>query len=350
MRQKNKVTIKDVAQEAGVSAQTVSRVINNRPDVAPQTRERVQLAVSELGYAPNIIARSLIQGRSNTLGVVGFGLELFGPTRVLAGIEGKATELGFSLLLSLLDRLDPDRVDHIISDLLSRQVDGIIWAVPGHVDSFEWLATRLETVSVPTVFLNKCQTPDQEIVAMDNRHGARLAVEHLLEQGYRRVGLIAGPQPWWEAEEREVGWRSTMQEAGLDSLDQLRVMGDWSAASGEAGFHTLYALAPDVEAVFACNDQMALGVLQAARRLGLDVPRDLAVVGFDDIPEAAFFCPALTTVRQNPKALGALAVERMNGLIQAGQRDEAFDTGMSWVKPRLIVRKSSVRDQQGGGL
>lgn len=193
-RQGRKVTMKDVALAAGVSTQTVSRVINNRPDVSAETRARVQDAVSHLGYAPNIIARSLIQGRSNTLGVVGFGLELFGPTRVLAGIESKANDLGFSLLLSLLDRFDPGRVGSILNDLLSRQVDGIIWAVPGYVGSSEWLTPALERIPAPIVYLNRSQNPDQEIVAMDNRHGGKLAVEHLLGQGYRRVGIITGPR------------------------------------------------------------------------------------------------------------------------------------------------------------
>ena len=344
MRQKDKVTIKDVAQDAGVSAQTVSRVINNRPDVAPETRARVQDAISKLGYAPNIIARSLIQGRSNTLGVVGFGLELFGPTRVLAGIERRAAYLGFSLLLSLLDQFDPGRVHDIINDLLSRQVDGIIWAVPGQVDSSDWLTAILEKAAVPIVFLNRRELPGQEVVAIDNRQGAKMAVEHLLQQGYRRVGIITGPPAWWEAQEREAGWRSALQEAGIDSLDRLSVVGDWSAASGDAGFRALYHQAPGMEAVFACNDQMALGALRAARHLGLAVPRDLAVVGFDDIPEAAYFYPPLTTVHQSPKALGALAVERMNAMIQARQQGGTCSTGLSWVRPRLIVRGSSVRE------
>jgi LacI family transcriptional regulator len=344
MRRRNKVTIKDVAQEVGVSAQTVSRVINNRPDVSPETRVRVQNAISDLGYAPNILARSLIQGRSNTLGVVGFGLELFGPTRVLAGIERKSAELGFSLLLSLLDRLEPGRVNDIIGDLLSRQVDGIIWAVPGHVNSFEWLDSWHKEVPVPTVFLNKGDSSGQEIVAMDNRRGASLAVEHLLKQGYRRVGIITGPAAWWETQEREAGWRSTMQAAGIDNLDELRAEGDWSAASGDVGFQALYSGAPEIEAVFACNDQMALGALQAARRFGLRVPQDLAMVGFDDIPEAAYFCPSLTTVRQDPKALGALAVERMHSMIQARQEEGIHSPGVSWIKPELIIRQSSVKE------
>ena len=343
MRHSRTVTMKDVALAAGVSTQTVSRVINSRPDVSPATRTRVQDTISRLGYAPNIIARSLIQGRSNTLGVVGFGLELFGPTRVLAGIESKANELGFSLLLSLLDRFDSSRVGSILNDLLSRQVDGIIWAVPGYVGSSEWLTPAFERITAPTVYLNRTETPGQEIVAMDNCYGARLAVEHLLGQGYRRVGIITGPREWWEAAERESSWRSTMEQAGLDNLDELAVVGDWSAASGEVGFHSLYKQAPDIEAVFASNDQMALGALRAARRVGMRVPEDLAVVGFDDIPEAAYFYPSLTTIRQDPKAVGALAVERIHCMIQALQGDENMNLGASWVKPRLVVRKSSVK-------
>ena len=348
MRPKTRITIRDVAQEAGVSYQTVSRVINDRPDVAPQTRARVQRAIAELGYAPNIIARSLIQGRSNTLGVVGFGLELFGPTRVLTGIEHAATELGFSLLLSILDRFDPERMDSIINDLLSRQVDGVLWAVPGHTSVFEWLAERLGGLAVPTVFLNKRQDPGQQVVAMDNRLGAKLAVEHLLEQGYRRIGIIKGPEGWWETRERVAGWRATMQAAGIDGLGELEAEGDWSAASGAAAFHALSTRFPGLDAIFACNDQMALGALQSARQLGLAVPQDLAVVGFDDIPEAAYFSPALTTVQQDPRELGALAVQRMNQMIQARREEKTVEPAVSWVRPRLVVRASSVREQAIG--
>ena len=267
---------------------------------------------------------------------------------MLTGIEQAATKLGFSLLLSILDRFDPDRMDAIVNDLLSRQVDGVLWAVPGHVSIFEWLADRLGELAVPTVFLNKCQDPGQQVVAMDNRYGARLAVEHLLEQGYRRIGIIKGPRGWWEAQEREAGWRVTMQEANIDNLGELEAEGDWSAASGHAGFQALVGRASDLEAVFACNDQMALGALQAARHLGLVIPRDLAVVGFDDIPEASYFTPALTTVHQDPRELGALAVERMNQMIQAREEDRAIEPGVSWVRPRLVIRASSVRQQPDG--
>lgn len=349
MRQAKRVTIKDVAEEAGVSAQTVSRVINDRPDVSDATRAHVQNVINQMGYSPNVLARSLIQGRSNTLGVVGYGLEYFGSAGVLTGIERKTNEFGFSLLFSLLDQFQPTRVGRILNELLSRQVEGIIWAVPGHVPTFDWLTEEFERINIPVVFLNKEQTNDHVIVAMDNQLGGRLATEHLLDQGYRRIGIITGPADWWEAQERELGWRAALQEAGLKDLEPLKVVGDWSAASGEVGLHTLHAKAPDLDAVFASNDQMALGALQAARRIGLRVPQDLGIVGFDDIPEAAFFSPPLTTVRQNLKALGALAVEQMKSHIAARRSDEEFTPGISWVQPSLIIRKSSLQLTEANG-
>ncbi|MBM3143560.1 MAG: LacI family transcriptional regulator [Chloroflexi bacterium] len=344
MAHNHKITIKDVAKAAGVSTQTVSRVLNNRHDVSPETRARVQEVIANLGYAPNVLARSLSRGRSNTLGVVGFGLGYYGSTSVLTGIEQKSNELGFSFILSLLDRFEMERVDEILRDLLSRQVEGIIWAVPGISQALRGLPKKLSDIPIPVVFLNKEKTNDDAIAAMDNRLGGHLATEHLLEQGYRRIGIITGPAEWWEAQQRELGWRETMLEAGLDDLDNLKVEGDWTAASGEVGLHSLIAKAPDVDAIFVSNDQMSLGVFQAARRIGMEVPNDLGIVGFDDIPEAAYFYPSLTTVRQNAKKLGAIAVEQMAKFIQAHQNNEDFKPDISWVKPSLVVRKSSIQE------
>jgi len=346
MRSNKKVTIKDVAKEAGVSTQTISRVINNRHDVSPETRAHVQKIINDLGYSPNIIARSLSRGRSNTLGIVGYGLEYFGSFSVLSGIEQKANELGFSLLLSLLDRIEPDHVEKSFNELLSRQVDGIIWAVRWQVNTFNWLGPKFEELTVPLVFLNKSQSKNDVIVAMNNRLGGRLATEHLLEQGYGRIGIITGPPDWWEAKEREAGWRDAMEQTNIKDLDRLKVIGDWWAASGDVGLYSLYARSPKIDAVFACNDQMALGAMQAARRLGLKIPDDLAIVGFDDIPEAAYFFPSLTTVQQDVKALGALAVEQMSKIIQAHKNGENFNSEISWVPPGLIVRQSSIKNNR----
>ena len=343
MPRNHKVTIKDVAEAAGVSTQTVSRVINIRPDVSPETKERVQKVIEELGYSPNVIARSLARGRSNTIGVVGWGLGYYGPTSILIGIEQKTNELGFSLLLSLIDDFDPALINDIANNLLSRQVDGIIWAVPGNDRMVGQLSSRFTHVSVPIVYVNKSKRADDVIVALENHYGARLAAEHLLSQDYACVGIITGPRDWWEAQRREQGWREVMGESGINDLDSLKVVGDWSAASGKVGLRDLLTKSPQIDAIFACNDQMALGALQAARDMGIRVPQDLGIVGFDDIPEASYFYPSLTTVRQNAEELGATAVDQICSIIRARQQSKEYESDVVWVKPRLIVRNSSNR-------
>jgi DNA-binding LacI/PurR family transcriptional regulator len=341
---KEKVTIKDVARAAGVSTQTVSRVLNDRSDVSAKTRARVQHVIAELGYSPNLFARSLSRGRSNTLGVVGHGLVYYGSSSVLTGIENKANELGFSLILSLIDRVEPSRVENILYDLLSRRVEGIIWAVPADVNTFDWLLEKLSKIQTPIVYVNKEQIGTDFISALDNRFGGRLAVEHLAKQGYQRIGIITGPRSWWEAQERLAGWREVVTEAEYSHVDSLIVEGDWNPPSGDVGLHTLLDRDPEIDAVFISNDQMAVGALKAARRLGFNVPEDLGIVGFDDIPEAAYFYPPLTTIRQDTRKLGAMAVDQISTLIQAQQAGEILEPDIAWLEPRLIVRKSSVRN------
>lgn len=340
---KEEITIKDVARVAGVSTQTVSRVLNNRSDVSADTRTRVQEVITSLGYSPNVFARNLSRGRSNTIGVIGYGLVYFGSSSVLTGIEREVNELGFSLTLSLIDRFDPLRVENILYDLLSRRVEGIIWAVPAIIQNFDWLAEKFSKIQTPVVYINKGPTDSGFVSALDNRLGGRLATEHLMKQGYRRIGIITGPNDWWEAQERLAGWREVVENAEYSNIDNLIVEGDWNPPSGDVGLHTLFDRDPEIDAVFISNDQMALGALRAARRLGLTIPEDLGIVGFDDIPEAAYFYPSLTTVRQDSKELGAMAVDRVSTLIQAQQAGEALEPDITWLEPRLIVRKSSVR-------
>ena len=212
---KSALTIRDVAKIAGVSTQTVSRVINNRPDVSSLTRAHVKKVIKDLEYSPNTIARSLSRGRTNTLGIVGFGLEYFGSSSVLIGIERQANELGYSVLLSLLDRVDAENVEDVLLRLTAQQVAGIIWAVPGFTDSADVIKVVNKKISVPIVFLNQSSYVSKNQVLFDNRLGGRLAVEHLFEQGYRRIGVISGPGNWWEANQRLFGWRDVLAEKGL---------------------------------------------------------------------------------------------------------------------------------------
>jgi LacI family transcriptional regulator len=338
-----KLTIKQVADAAGVSVMTVSRVLNNRPDVSSATRKRIQQLIDELGYAPNMMASSLRQGRSNTLGVVATGIEYFGPSRALAGIEQEAEALGYSLLLNLLHYPESNHGEDLLDSMLSRQVEGIVWAVPEIGSNREWLCEKVLGIATPVIFLNMQPREHSMVSAVDNYAGGRLATEHLLNQGTKQVGIITGPLTWWEARQRAQGWRDALQDAGIKAHDTMSVEGDWMAASGEVGLNKLLEQWPTLDAVFASNDQMALGALQAARKAGRQVPNDLAIVGFDDIPEAAYFFPSLTTVRQDLAQVGQKAILLLDRILEARRDEKEVEPEVLWVAPELIVRESSIR-------
>ena len=338
----NRVTIKEVAKIAGVSTQTVSRVLNNRPDVSDHTRRRIQQIIDDVGYSPNVYARNLSRGRSNTIGVIGFGLNYFGTQNVLSGIEKEANNLDYTLSLRLIDRFNPTRVNEIIYNLESERVEGLIWAVPGGISSSDWLLEKFSNIHIPVVYINKEQVGNEFIAALDNHLGGRMATQHLVDQGYQRIGIITGPQNWWETQERLAGWLEVVENQGYQDFDSLIVEGDWKPTSGEIGLVTLLKQEPTVDAVFVSNDQMALGVLRAARQLGIKVPQQLGVIGFDDIPEAAFFYPPLSTIRQEPNALGSKAIEIINTLMQASQNDIEIKPYVTLIEPELTIRQSSL--------
>jgi LacI family transcriptional regulator len=343
MAPKKQVTITTVAAQAGVSAQTVSRVINNRPDVAPETRARVQEVIDRLGYRPNVLARSLIRQRSHTMGVVAVAWEYYGPSHTLIGIEKQIRSEGYSLLLDLLHHPETENVERILNRLLSHQVDGILWAVPEIGKNRAWLENNHFDLPVPAVFLNMEPQRNAWSVQVENLTGGRMAAEHLLAQGYREIGTITGPLNWWEARQRLQGWQDALQSAGLMVKPSSWVEGNWTAVSGAEGLEKLLDQHPKMEAVFVGNDQMALGVLQMANQRGLRIPEDLAVVGFDDQPEAAFYCPPLTTIRQPLIEMGCRAVDLLERLIEAEQRGEEVGEAQAiWLSPELVVRESSV--------
>jgi len=344
MYSNKRATIKQVAKAAGVSTQTVSRVINDRPDVAPETRERIQQVIDELGYQPSMLARSLIQQRSYTLGVVTAGLKYIGPSRTLNGITSKAEELGYTLLLNELSHFDTENVEPIISNLLSRHVDGIVWAVPEVGDNHHWVDEVLTEIPVPIVFLTMKTRPNLSIVKIDNFSGAKMATEHLLQQGYRQIGHISGPMDWWESRQRKAGWGAALTEAGLEVIDSHWVEGNWSSSSGESACIQLRSQYPEMEAVFVANDQMALSVLQQSCREGISVPAQLGVVGFDGLAESPYYWPPLTTIVQDQHLLGCTAVEEIIHVIEQVRGEENLTEPRTVIfKPELAVRNSSIR-------
>jgi LacI family transcriptional regulator len=343
MAAKKQVTIIQVAQAAGVSPQTVSRVINDHPDVAPETRLKVQRIIERLNYRPNILARSLIYRRSYTIGVVAMASTYYGPSTTLVGIELMIRKLGYSLLLDFMHHPERDDIERIINRLLSHQVDGIIWAIPEIGVNRTWMHRKSARLPIPVICLSMQPDGPLPVVAIDNQLGGRLATEHLLCQGYDRIGIITGPMDWWESRQRLAGWREALEQAGKPATQRQVVEGDWTAASGEAAIRRLWEQYPETEAVFASNDQMALGVLQAAHRSGRSVPGDLAVVGFDNIPESLFFWPALTTVDQPLIDLGGRAVETLTLLIEAEHANErSVQVETVLLQPWLVVRDSSI--------
>jgi len=338
-----RVTIKQVAKEAGVSTQTVSRVINDRPDVAPETRRRILGVIERLAYQPSALARSLIRRRSHTLGVVIAGLKYIGPSHTLSGITERAEAMGYALLLKALPRFDTSPVEPILNALLTRQVDGIIWAVSEVGDNREWLHDHLPGLPIPVIFLTMHHQAGLSVVTVDNYQGGRMATQHLLQQGYRHIGHIAGPLAWWEARQRKAGWQDMLSDVGMPIGEQHWAEGNWSPESGEGALCELLDQYPDMDAVFVGNDQMALSVAQVACRRGLRIPQDLAVVGFDGIPEAAYFWPPLTTVHQDLYALGCTAVQEVVGMIEVSREsDDGHEPEIVWIQPQLIIRESSL--------
>ncbi len=337
----HRVTIREVAAQAGVSVQTVSRVVNGHPDVSDETRARVQEVITRLRYRPNGIARSLVAQSSHMLGVVASGFQLFGPAQLLTGIEQQATELGWHLMLQIVDPAKPNDYDRVASNLISQKVEGVIWAYPELTGERERAFHQQIQPHAPIVFLSMGPQPGSAVLNVDNRYGARLATEHLIERGYRHIGIITGPMTLWSARQRKLGWQDALASARLPHRNRQVVEGDWSAASGEAGLLKLVERFPKLDAVFASNDQMALGVLKAADRLGLRVPGDLGVTGFDDIPESAFFKPALTTVHHDLLELGRLAVRELDRVIQAQREGKPAATTSLVLQPRLVVRESA---------
>ncbi|HUH97215.1 MAG TPA: LacI family DNA-binding transcriptional regulator [Anaerolineales bacterium] len=329
---------------AGVSTQTVSRVINERPDVSRETRKHVQDVIEKLGYRPSALARSLIRRRSHTLGVVTAGLNYIGPSRTLNGITAAVEEAGYALLLKELPRFDANNNEPIFQALVSRHVDGIIWAVQEVGENRNWVTKVALDFEIPIVYLTMEPRENISVVSINNYLGGRMAMSHLIEQGYRHIGHISGPLDWWEARQRMQAWKDALAEAGRPFQDNFWVEGNWSSASGTRAAEKLFEQYPGMDSILVANDQMALGAMQSAHRKGLRIPQDVGVVGFDNMPESAFFWPSLTTVNHDQYNLGKMAVKETIKIIEAGWDGSAsINPTAITLEPTLVVRDSSLR-------
>ncbi|MFC9559984.1 LacI family DNA-binding transcriptional regulator [Agromyces sp. NPDC056965] len=324
-------TMFDVARRAGVSHQTVSRVLNDLSGVAASTRLRVEQAIAELDYTPSPAARAMAKRRSGVIGLIQAGRPDYGPSNAALGFNEAAREAGYTVSQASMRSLHADVLRQAVHRLALQRVEAIVLisgeregvAVLGGIDA-----------GVPLVVVASEPAPSLHRVSMDQYEGARLATGHLIELGHREIRHLAGPAESMDAAERRRGWGDVMREHGLRAPEPIE--GDWLAASGYAAG---LRLADDREAtaVFSSNDQMSLGLLHAYRELGVRVPDDVSVIGFDDVPEAAHFAPPLTTVRQDFDALGRDVVATLLEVLR-GEADAVDRTARV---PELVVRAST---------
>lgn len=306
-------TIEDVARRAGVSIRTVSRVINNRPDVAGPTRVRVLEAIAALNYRPNSLAQSMVTGSTRTIGVVlpDISNPFFG--RAIRGCEDVLAQAGYSIFLCNTDE-DIEKERNYLTLLVDRQVDGIIlWGSRADCDTLDALLGR----ALPSVTVD-CEAFCGNVVRLDvqNVQGARAITEHLIALGHREIGHLAGPPQRLTAQRRLAGYQQALEQAGIAYAPALVVQAAPSVFHGYNAAMELVRRNAQLTAIFAYNDLMAIGAMLACQQLGANVPRDIAVVGFDDIVTASLVSPALTTVRIDQYRLGALSgqllLQRMN--------------------------------------
>ncbi len=321
----------DVAALANVSYQTVSRVLNGHPNVKASTRSAVQRAIDQLGYRPNNAARTLVTGRSNTLGVITLDVDDSDGLPPMYGIERSAREHGYFVGTANLDYVDRASVRAAVDYLSEQRVAGLMVIAP-----IETASDALASLpsDIPVVAIEGQPGRGIATAAVDQEVGARKATEHLLELGHETVFHVRGPSDWMQTQDRISGWQGALLEAGREA--PMPLAGDWSPRSGyEAGL--MLARIPDLTAVFAGNDEMALGLLLAFSERGLRVPEDVSVVGFDDGDDPGYYNPPLTTIRQDFRAVGRRAIEMLVDQIRRDQRDDERFV----IEPELILRKST---------
>jgi DNA-binding LacI/PurR family transcriptional regulator len=330
----------DVARLAGVSPQTVSRVVNSGPNVRPATRQRVEDAILQLRYRPSTAARALVTRRSRTIGLITTGRLAYGPSSILLAFNDAARQARYAVSISSMVDADAESMRSSVEQLLGQNVEAIV-LLAGHRSALDAMQTI--DLGTPLVAVDSSGRPGFHSVSIDQFAGARAATDYLVGLGHRNILHVAGPDDSVDAIEREQGWRASLSEHGLVALEPL--VTDWSPSSGfRIGLELLNG--PSFTAVFAGNDETALGLIHAFRDNGLSVPGDVSVVGFDDIPEAEHFDPPLTTVRQDFAELGTHIMSTLEELLRDGEDDVVTPQ----LAPTLIERSSASAPIGQGGV
>ena len=336
-----RTSIKDIARAAGVSHSTVSRALAGSPLVNDETMARIRELAREMGYSPDAGARSLVVGRTRTVGVVVTSIADPFMAEVVQGIESTAYAHDYSLILASSGS-NPEREIASVEMLRSKRVDSVVVASSCVGALYR---DHLQRIGAPVVLLNNHSAqagPYTFSVTVDNRHGGWLATCHLIQLGRRRIAHVTGPAEHSPSIERIEGYRQALEEAGIPADPELIVRGTGRAEGGEEALKQLLAASRRPDAVFCYNDMTAIGVLRAARSAGLDVPGDLAVVGFDDIPFSSYVCPPLTTIVQPKFEMGRQAMQMALALMAREDGSESVRDVI--LKGHLVVRGSSVRE------
>lgn len=338
MIETRRTTLYDVARRAGVSYQTVSRVINNHPSVSPETKMRVEEAIAALDYRPNRAAQSLAGAKSRTLAMITYGLETFGPAQMVVSIEQASRQAGYDLIFTNISDYHLANLRGAIDYIRRWEVDGLLLISP--VEGLDYSEIAALCGNIPITLTGTQQGIGVPSIVVDQREGTQQVTRHLLDLGHTRLCEISGPMRWFDAQERHHGWKQTLAESNIEA--GMSVEGDWTTRSGYQATRSLLQRGERFTALVAGNDHMALGAIHALREAGLRVPEDVSVVGFDDAPEAAYFAPPLTTVRQDFEQVGRLGVENL--IARIGHSSDAAPQTV--ISPQLIVRESTANPRK----
>jgi DNA-binding LacI/PurR family transcriptional regulator len=338
-----RVSIKDIAKAAGVSHSTVSRALSDSPLVSDETKGRIQRLAQEMGYSPNTLARSLVTRQTYTVGVVVTTIADPFVAEVVQGIEATAHDYNYTVILCS-SGAKPEREIAAVEMLRSKRVDGVI-VTSSRIGAL--YLEHLERIGAPIVLINNHNEQSGRYtftVTVDNRHGGCLATEHLVQLGHRRIAYVTAPADHSSDLDRMAGYRQALVAGGIEPDAALIVPGNGRADGGERGLQALIELSEPPSAVFCYNDMTAIGLMHAARQVGLSVPRDMAVVGFDDIPFASYFYPPLTTIAQPKVEMGRLAMKMALSLMTIGEENHEEELSNVVVRGKLVVRASTVGD------